>query len=279
MAASLDENLRALAFEAYQISDRLCGDCRNFHSLWPYLRLAKASGGDVGEPLIGSTLKQLLLKGDRTILVAGCADTGLLAVVAGAAAPGTKITLLDRCMTPLELCRRFAQRRSLSIETIHCDLMNFSAHSCYDIVFAHALLQFIPSEFRIDVVSRIRRSLRPNGRLLIAFRTSSHIEGALLHEYKDSYRKNIIEQLESRNVELPDPHKEFYRRLEEYSEERRKREGAHQSYEEVEGLIKTAGFEIETINPIESEQSEPFRRFAAKIQKKRFLAIARPGQI
>jgi len=278
MTASLDENLRSLAFEAYQISDRLCDHCRNFHSLWPYLRLAKASGGDVGEPLIASTLKQLVLKGNRSILVAGCADTGLLAVVAAAAAPGTKITLLDRCRTPLELCRRFAQRRSLSIETIHCDLMNFSADSSYDIVFAHALLQFIPSEFRIDVVSRIRRSLRPDGRLLLAFRTSSHIEGALLHEYKESYRKNIIEQLESRNVELPEPRKEFYRRLEEYSEERRKREGAHQSYEEVEGLLKVAGFEIENINPIESEQSEPFRRFAAKIQKKRFLAIARPGQ-
>jgi len=278
MAVSLDENLSVLAREAYQISDRLCGDCRNFHSLWPYLRLAKASGGDVSEPLIGSTLKQLLLKGDRAILVAGCADTGLLAVVARSAAPGTKITLLDRCMTPLELCRRFAQHWSLSIETIHCDLMNFSARSCYDIAFAHALLQFIPSEFRMDVITRIRQSLRPNGRLLIAFRTSSHIEGALLHEYQDSYRKNIIEQLESRNVELPEPRKEFYRRLEEYSEERRKREGAHQSYEEVEELLKAAGFEIESINPIESEQSDPFRRFAAKIQKKRFVAIARPKQ-
>ena len=279
MALSYDEDLRSLALQAYEIADRLCLDCKNFHSLWPYLRLAKASGGDVEEPLIVSTLKQLLAKGDRTILVAGCADTGLLAVVARAAAPGTKITLLDRCMTPLELCHRFAQSRSLSIETIHCDLMNFCAHSCYDVVFAHALLQFILSEFRIDVVSRIRQSLRPNGRLLIAFRTSSHIEGALLHEYQDSYRKNIIEQLESRKVELPEPRKEFCRRLEEYSEERRKREGAHQSYEEVEELLKAAGFEIESINSIESEQSDPFRKFATKIHKKRFLAVAHPKQL
>ena len=234
MTLSYDEDLRSLALQAYETADRLCVDCKNFHSLWPYLRLAKASGGDVEEPRIGSTLKELLAKGNRTILVAGCADTGLLAVVARAAASGTKITLLDRCMTPLELCQRFAQCRSLSIETIHCDLMNFSAHSCYDIVFAHALLQFIPNRFRINVVSRIRQSLRPDGRLLIAFRTSSHIEGALLHEYRYSYRKNIVEQLESRRVELPEPRKEFYRRLEEYSEERRKREGAHQSHEEVE---------------------------------------------
>src|SRR5262245_58802945 len=275
MTLSYDEDLRSLALQAYEIADRLCVDCKNFHSLWPYLRLAKASGGDVEEPLIGLTLKQLLAKGDRSILVAGCADTGLLAVVARAAAPGTKITLLDRCMTPLELCQRFAQSRSLSIETTHCDLMNFSAHSCYDVVFAHALLQFIPSESRIDVVSRIRRSLRPNGRLLIAFRTSAHIEGALLHEYQDSYRKNIVEQLESSKVESPEPRKEFYRRLDEYSEERRKREGAHKSYQEVEELLKAAGFEIENLYSIKSDQSDAFRRFATKIHKKRFLAICR----
>lgn len=274
----MNENLEALAPEAYEISERFCGDCKNFHSLWPYLRLARASGGDVGEPLIVSTLKKLLLKGDRNILVAGCADTGLLAVVAGAAARGTKITLLDRCMTPLELCRRFAHRWSLSIETIHCDLMKLSVRSYYDIVLAHALLQFIPSESHIEVVSRMRRSLRADGRLLIAFRTSSHITGSLLHEYQDSYRKNVIEQLESINVELPQPHGEFYRRLGEYSEERRNREGAHQSCEEVEALLKAAGFEIESINRIESVQSAPFRRFAAKIYKKRYLAIARPKQ-
>jgi SAM-dependent methyltransferase len=274
MPASLNENLRALALEAYQLSDRLCGDCRNFHALWPYLRLAKASGGDIGEPLIGSILRQLLLKGDR-ILVAGCADTGLLAVVARAAAPGTKISLLDQCLTPLELCRRFARRWSLPTETIHCDLINFSVHSSYDIVFAHALLQFIPSEFRVDVLSRIRLSLRPDGRLLIAFRTSSKVEGVLLHEYRENYRQNVVEQLECRNVELPEPREEFYRRLEEYSEERRKREGVHQSYEEVEALLKAASLEIEKVYRIESDQSDPFRRFAAKIHKKRYLTIAR----
>ena len=274
MIADLDEDLGALAPEAYELSDRLCGDCRNFHCLWPYLRLAGASGGDVGEPLIVSKLRQLLSKGNSNTLIAGCADTGLLAVVARAANRTTRISLLERCQTPLELCRRFARRWSLSIETIHCDLREFTAQSCYDVVFAHALLQFIPAESRIDVVSRIQRSLRPNGKLLIAFRTSSPIKGALLSEYRNGYRRDIVQQLRALNVKLPEPHGEFYRRLDRYSEERQKREGAHQSREEVEVLLRAGGFEIESIDPIESQQSDPFRKFATKIHKKRYLAIA-----
>lgn len=270
------EDLRQLAAEASELAGRFCGSCKNFHLLWPYLRLARASGGGVGAPLIHSALSCLLSRYGRKVLIAGCADTGLLAVVARAAVPGTDIIVLDRCETPLELCRRFARRWSLPIEILHLDLSELAAQSSFDVVFAHSLLQFIPAHHRLDVLSRIRRSLRADGRLVLLFRTSARIEGSLLPEYLDGYPKHLIEQLEGMNIELPESREAFRRRIEIYSEERRAREGAHTTRAEVEQLIEAAGFWIEDLMPIEASMSEPFRQLAAKITKQRFLAIAKP---
>jgi SAM-dependent methyltransferase len=275
---SFAEDLPRLALEASEVAPRLCRDCQNFHLLWPYLRLAGASGGgSVGEQQIQATLRRLLDGKSRRVLVAGAADTALLAVVARAASPGTNIVVLDRCETPLELCRRFARRWSLPIETLHVDLMDFSSTGRFDVVFAHSLLQFIPDDRREDVLSRLQRSLRPDGRLVLVFRTSARIEAGLLPEYREAYPKNLVERLEAMNIALPEPRDDFRRRVETYAEERRAREGAHPTRAGVESSIEAAGFEIEDMSEVQANLSAPFRHFTAKIDKRRFLAIARPS--
>jgi len=45
MQERFSEDLRRLAEEAFELADQTCGSCKNFHMLWPYLRLAGASGG------------------------------------------------------------------------------------------------------------------------------------------------------------------------------------------------------------------------------------------
>jgi SAM-dependent methyltransferase len=244
--------------------------------LWPYLRLAGASGASVGEPLIHTALNRLLSDGGRDILIAGAADTGLLAVAARAIGSGTGIVVLDRCETPLELCRQFARRWSLPIDTLHLDLKELSIKSIFDVVFAHSLLQFVPSERRVDVLSRLRRSLRPDGRLVILFRTGAPVKGELLQKYRETYPKHLIGRLEDMNIVLPEPRDDFCRRVEAYAEERRVREGADTSRAEVERLIEAAGFAIESVTAIEASLSAPFKQFTAKLSKQRFLAVARP---
>ena len=39
------EDLPRLAAEAYELSGRLCGTCRDMHALWTYIRLSRASTG------------------------------------------------------------------------------------------------------------------------------------------------------------------------------------------------------------------------------------------
>jgi len=271
------EHLERLAEEAFELGDRLCGSCKVFHMLWPYTRIAGASGGDVRAPPVRSVLSRLLSQGNQKLLIAGCADSGLLAVVARAANSGAHITALDRCETPLELCRRFAHRYSLPVEIVHLDLTKLAAQSKFDVVFVHMLLQFISAGQQADVLWRLRRSLRPDGRLVLVFRTSARIQGSLSEEYRCSHALRLIEELEARNIALPEPRENFRRRAEVYFDERRMREGAHSSRADVERLIKAAGFAIENVVQIEPIMSEPFRQFAVKIDKQRFLAIARPS--
>jgi SAM-dependent methyltransferase len=271
-----NEDLRQLAVDTPKLANRFCGDCQNFHFLWPYLRLAGASGGDVEAVLVHSALSSLLSGNGQKILIAGAADTGLLAVVARAANAGTEIVIVDRCKTPLELCRSFATKWSLLVDMLHLDLGKLSEQSCFDVVFAHSLLQFISPDRRVDVLSRMRRSLRPDGRLVLVFRTSARIEGNLLQEYREAYPRHLIEQLERMNVILPESCENFRRRVEIYSTEREAREGAHASAAEVEELIEAAGFAIENLMSIEASMSAPFRDLTAKIGKQRFIAIAKP---
>lgn len=271
------EDLRQLAADAADVARRHCGSCQNMHLLWPYLRLTRATDGCSGADLIQAALKRLVAEGGRRILIAGAADTGVLAVVAQAVAPENAIVVLDRCETPLELCRRFARHWSLSIDTRRVDLLDFAAESEFDVALAHSLLQFIAPEHRVDVLSRLRRSLRPNGRLIITFRRSARIEGSLLPEYRESYPKNLLERLDDMNIVLPEPRAVFLRRVKAYSEERALREGAHRDRADVEQLIKAAGFLIESITAIESTISTPFKKFADKLSKQRFLAVAKPA--
>ena len=97
------ERLSDLAPQAYQLSDLLCGSCRNLYALWPYMRLLRSST-DVEHQ--GSSLeialRVLIAGGVRKILIAGAADTGLLVLVLLAAANNNvHISVLDICETPL----------------------------------------------------------------------------------------------------------------------------------------------------------------------------------
>jgi hypothetical protein len=75
------ERLSDLAAQAYQLSDRLCGTCRNLHALWPYMRLLRSSTGVEHQGSnLEIALRGLIAGGLRKILIAGAADTGLLAV-------------------------------------------------------------------------------------------------------------------------------------------------------------------------------------------------------
>ncbi len=263
------ENLPELAAQSFELGGRLCGDCKNFHMLWPYHRLVKAAGGGRGAR-VQSALKNLLSQSGRKILIGGSADSGLLAIVAGAVASGTDITVLDRCKTPLELCRRFAERWSLPIKTIHLNLQDLSIEKSFDVVFVHMLLQFIPHDQHLDTMVRVRRSLRPGGRLLLGFRTNPSVESGPASESWQDYATKIMARLRAKGIPLPEPDAEFRNRLRIYFEDRRTREEiTYADPKDVEARIRDAGFEIERVSPIATN----FVQLTSNLR--RYLAVAK----
>jgi hypothetical protein len=272
------EDIPRLAAEAFGLAGELCGACRDFHALWPYIRLSRASGAAEGsraviEPLLTTHFRQ----GRRRVLIGGAADTGLLAFVARVGADhGISIKVVDRCDTPLELCRRFARRWSLAIETEQRDLAEFDGNGRFDLIFVHSLLQFIAAARRPMLAERMHSALGPDGRLIMLFRASRRIAGELVSEYREGYVDWILEELERRMVPLPEPRQAFALRLGAYAQAHEAREGETGDPGEVVALLEAAGFDIVSLTPVDPQLSTSFERFGSKLSKQRYVVEAKP---
>jgi SAM-dependent methyltransferase len=276
---SFHEDLRHIAAEGFQLANRLCRDCGQLHALWPYIRLARATSAGLEDTSsrLQSVLTRLIADNRRDVLVAGSADTGLLALLArsGVGHP-LDIVVLDRCETPLELCRQLAQGWSLPIATLHENLIELDRPGSFDIVLVYGTLHFLAADRRADVLARIRRSLRSNGRLVLRVNTSRRIEGDLTGEGRDGYADWVPEELNRIAVPLPESAEAFRERLRIHAKSREDREGAFSAPEDIRALLAQAGFVTRDRLEIGAKLSEPVQEFVEKTGKRRYLVIAEP---
>jgi SAM-dependent methyltransferase len=273
------EDLRNIAAEGFELANRLCRGCGQLHALWPYIRLARgtSAGLEDASSHLQSVLVALIAAGRRDVLIAGSADTGLLAQVARASAGHPlDIVVLDRCETPLEMCRHLAQRWSLPIATLHEDLLDLDRPGRFDIVLVHGTLHFLSPAHCADALTRMRRSLRPNGRLVLRVNTSRRIEGDLAEEGRDGYADWVPDELNRIAVPLPEPPNAFRERLRLHARSREDREGKFAAPEDVKALLAQAGFVTRDWLEMSVKLNEPVQVFVAKTAKRRFLVIAEP---
>jgi SAM-dependent methyltransferase len=272
------EQLRQLSSEAYVVSDSLCGPCRDLHALWPYIRLSRMSTGVEAQiSTLEVRLRELFSGGRRDTLIAGSADTGLLALVARAGADHAgNIVVLDICETPLELCRRFAEQWSLSIRTIRQDILELDFERQFDIVLVHGTLQFISSDRRADAVARIKRAIRPGGRLVLLFNTSLPVAAENAEQIRAEYAKSVLEELKRIDVPLPDTETAMRERLYAHARRRESREGSFAEPDDVKHLLLNADFKIDVCTEIDVSVASSGRALISKISKRRYIAIAEP---
>jgi SAM-dependent methyltransferase len=278
--SGIDEDLPRLAAESFELSKSLCRACGQVHALWPYIRLARASTGvEAPASYLQSVLTALIAEGRRTLLIAGAADTGLLALVSRASADADRdadIAVLDRCEAPLALCRRWAARTSQRLATQHQDLRDLNEAQRFDLVLVHGTLHFIAAPERPDVLSRLRRSLADGGRLVLLFNTSAPVVGVLARQGRDDYADWVLAELTRIAVALPEPQDAFRARLIDHAAERENREGAFTMPEDVDSLLATAGFTLQKRVEVGVQTVGAVQHFLAKIRKRRFLIIAAP---
>ena len=272
------EDLPRLAAAAAELACCFCDTCQNYHFLWPFLRLIDSPGSaSDGGGSFEAILAELIANGRRQVLIAGAADTGLLSIVARAAVGHQAgITVLDRCNTPLELCRQFADQWSLDIETMHIELDKLSIDARFDTVFVHSTLDLVAPDRRLDVLTRLRRALRPDGRLVLRFRTMGAAEPGNLANYRNAVPVHLIERLDSLNIPLPEPRDALRRRIESYAAERQAREARAGDCADMQQLIDAAGFSVQSITPIKTDHSAAFGPATPAASNRRFVVLAAP---
>lgn len=170
-----DENLPALARLAFDVSATQCKACRNYHLMWPYLRSIGACGGGPDanwQQQIEILARAAAGRPHVRWLIAGAADAGLLAMAAAVmhALPGTtfEVTVVDRCPTPLALCRAYAEAKGIALTTIASELEDFEADGGFEMVLMHRTIAFVAEARRAAFLAHAARWLAPGGRLVMA---------------------------------------------------------------------------------------------------------------
>ena len=272
------EDLPRIAAEAYALSARLCGDCRNQHALWSYLRLSRAStGAEKQDSKLEAELRGFFAGGRTHVLIAGAQDTGLLALVARAGAGfRLNITVLDICGTPLELCGKLAGQWSLPIETVQQDLFDLDVEWRFDVVLVHGTLNFIAAERHAEVLRRLQRSLRPGGRMALLFNTSRAVAADLAAENHAEYADFVLSELKRLGIPLPDQEAAIRERLIDRARQREQRDRQFADSDEVVALVDAAGFDVVSCAPTSGELAKPADALLKQFSKRRFMLIAAP---
>lgn len=167
------EPLQRLARLAWDHAPSLCDPhhgCMNYHRTWGLVRLISLEGALPGaSAFFIQEIAKRIAGGARRILISGCADTGLLAVVAQAmwrAGEMAQLVIVDRCKTPLQQCRDYADVLELPVAFHEGDVRELEIEPV-DVVIAHSFLLFFPEPDRQQVIDSWARNTRLGGTVLL----------------------------------------------------------------------------------------------------------------
>lgn len=105
------------------------------------------------------------------VIIGGTTDTGLYAGLLNAAvraggrdfARSLSVSIVDRCRTPLALCRRFADKHGLEPQLLRLDFADFKPNPPADLVLLHGVLSFFPAGERLATLRHIGTWLNAEG--------------------------------------------------------------------------------------------------------------------
>lgn len=180
------ENLRI----CLEWAPQYCVACSDFHisfavRRWSGRSMGMTRDGENVTALVAQALRRRLESETApSVLIAGAADTGLLHAVLEAAvreggeglARSLDITIVDLCETPLEMCRRYAERLGLTIRTTRSDLGSFVPSKPFGIILMHGVLAFFPADRRREYMQRISGWLDEDGYVVSATQVGEHRE-------------------------------------------------------------------------------------------------------
>lgn len=241
-----DEDLATLAEYSFRVAQSSCIACNEFHALFTYTRLAGVNNGAAPDKDFLSSLLRDVSRPRARILIAGAADAGLLALTARATIGlEPRITVADRCATPLAVCLRYAEMHRLDIATVQAELTRESIPGPFDVALAHNILFFIPPDFHPAFFRNLGASIGKGGVLVLVNRERRpkwSADGSLRF---GNFAATIETALLDRDILLPEPREDFRQRLERAAHAERARAAFPVEGGPMEANLLSAGFRIE----------------------------------
>lgn len=224
--------------------------CAWYHGFWPYMRLLDYGSSPVLHQAfyIDGLASLAAAATPARVLISGAADFAMLEVAREAFADARAVprfTVVDRCDTPLALCRWYAERAGFAVETRTSDILRFEDPQGFDAIVTHSFLGGFPPALRAELVARWFALLRPGGCLLTINRIrGKQVAAAVPFSAEESaaFIARLTRDLEQHRDLLDAPPAVIAGMAEAYL-------GAKRSYpvrskEELAGLFEDAGFQF-----------------------------------
>lgn len=252
-ASAFAEDLAALAAASFAAADGCPPACRDYHASWTYRRLLGTVGGiEADRPRLMPLIKEIGSDlSCRRWLVAGSADSGILATLAASLADprAARFIVVDRCSTPLAACHAYAEKSGLSLKTHAADISTLVLDEPADAIVAHSVINFFPVDEQPLVLAHLKHQLRPGGHFLLCTRM-----GPVARKESEAAREARIlaafrAALSAGHLVLPEPKADFVARLCRETQAVESRNFLPATPEAAGELLRQAGFTIERILP------------------------------
>jgi hypothetical protein len=271
------EDLPALAHRSFELAQTFCGDCRDYHASWGYVRAAGLRKGATAELAV---LKGSLagLADPMRVLIAGSADTGQLAALANALSGRRfQITLVDLCETPLALCREFATQHSIDFAAYQRDIAAAADLGPFDAVLFHNFLSFLTARRRNAMLIALRPALAARGRLVIVQRVAAQEKAYAKPIDGVAVASEVIRNLRAAGISLPEEESRFAARLAAASsnDDRERRLLAFSSTTMLENELRDAGYGDIQVTLLSQAKGREEERTAWRSPSDRYLVVAK----
>ncbi len=226
-------------------------DCAWYHGFWQYLRtLDIVTAPREHGRFFSQTLEALAGDGGHgRVLVSGTADYSMVAQILhayGKENASCDVTVVDRCETPLFLCRWYAERQGAEVHTKASNILDFDAAQTFDVICTHSFLGFFDPTERRRLMAKWRRLLRPGGKVVTIQRVRPAGGGKLIGftaEQAAAFRGRVSRQAEKVKDSLDVSPEELVEGARIYTERYKTR--PVRSREELVELFEGGGFSVE----------------------------------
>lgn len=238
--------------QVQELARQNCLDCAWYHGFWPLVRALGLGTVPEDHAAFYSTALDGWREAEATdrVLVCGAADASMPWLIhrilrGGGHAP--ELTILDRCATPLALCRDAFREAAIAVRTVRSEVLDAHLPESFDLIVTHSFLGYFTASERPLLFAQWFNWLRSGGRVLTVNRLRPDVGGRI--GFSSRERDAFVDRVLAGAAERPGVTALSRGALTEAAGEYANRFhiNALTSLEEIESQVRAAGFTLEVV--------------------------------